>query len=175
LIGRPEGRPRPERVLKDAGAPPPSFRTDPQPRPGFSPCDHPLQHSNEPFGIVLAAERLLARNEGLDEHDENSEGTEDEDGNHSKTLIPLDAFARHGGARRLSPVYEESCILLRCRSGTFVRHSLAWRGPDRQTSTNVGREPSSPRQKGVQHPHEVLRRLDVRGVPGGELDHARVE
>ena len=29
LVGRPKGRPRPERVLKDADAPPPSFRTDP--------------------------------------------------------------------------------------------------------------------------------------------------
>src|SRR5207249_10316597 len=48
LSGRPEGRPRLKRVLKDAGAPP-SFRTDLQPRPGFSPCDHPSQPLNDVF------------------------------------------------------------------------------------------------------------------------------
>src|SRR5437667_229314 len=36
LIGRPEGRPRPERVLKDAGALP-SFRTDPAAEAGLQP------------------------------------------------------------------------------------------------------------------------------------------
>ena len=48
MSGRPEGRPRLKRVLKDAGAPP-SFRTDLQPRPGFSPCDHPSQPLNDVF------------------------------------------------------------------------------------------------------------------------------
>src|SRR6266566_3778110 len=48
LIGRPEGRPRPERVLKDAGARRPSGRT-PQPRPGFSPCEQPSKPLNDLF------------------------------------------------------------------------------------------------------------------------------
>src|ERR1041385_8559827 len=38
-----------------------------------------------------------------------------------------------------------------------------------------GRRRSAPREERVQHPHEVLRCLDVRGVSGGELDHSRVE
>src|SRR5205809_4015588 len=41
LIGRPEGRPRPERVLKDAGAPP-SFRTDPAAEAGLQPVRSPV-------------------------------------------------------------------------------------------------------------------------------------
>src|SRR6266699_1769945 len=44
-----------------------------------------------------------------------------------------------------------------------------------RSSTFGRRGPSSPRQKRVEHPYEVLRRLDVRGVPSGELDHPRVE
>src|SRR5207247_2800254 len=46
LIGRPEGRPRPERVLKDARAPS-SFRTDPAAEAGFSPCDYRSQPVND--------------------------------------------------------------------------------------------------------------------------------
>jgi hypothetical protein len=42
---------------KDAGAPP-SFRTGPQPRPGFSPCDHRSHPLTEPFQY---AARLTSR------------------------------------------------------------------------------------------------------------------
>src|SRR5205823_13808900 len=51
LIGRPEGRPRPERVLKDAGAPP-SFRTDPAAEAGLQPVRSPLPISQRPFSCT---------------------------------------------------------------------------------------------------------------------------
>src|SRR5438876_7044146 len=52
LIGRPEGRPRPERVLKDAGAPP-SFRTDPAAEAGLQPVRSRRHPSTTLLGIVL--------------------------------------------------------------------------------------------------------------------------
>src|SRR5437870_1486394 len=73
----------------------------------------------------------------------------------------------------------------RCRArafrfvGTIVNQGCSVAGGTysaRTRSSTFGRRgPSSPRQKRVEHPYEVLRRLDVRGVPGGELDHPRVE
>src|SRR5205809_6673068 len=50
LIGRPEGRPRPERVLKDAGAPP-SFRTDPAAEAGLQPVRSPVPTPNDLFQL----------------------------------------------------------------------------------------------------------------------------
>src|SRR5438094_103104 len=54
LGGRPEGRPRPERVLKDAGAPP-SFRTDPAAGAGagLQPVRSPVA-TPQRFNIPLA-------------------------------------------------------------------------------------------------------------------------
>src|SRR3989442_13795450 len=73
----------------------------------------------------------------------------------------------------------------RCRArafrfvGTIVNQGCSVAGGTysaRTRSSTFGRRgPSSPRQKRVEHPYEVLRRLDVRRVPSGELDHPRVE
>src|SRR5206468_12598749 len=48
LIGRPEGRPRRERVLKDAGTPP-SFRTDPAAEAGLQPVRSPVATTQPPL------------------------------------------------------------------------------------------------------------------------------
>src|SRR6266566_4901703 len=50
LIGRPEGRPRRERVLKDAGASP-SFRTDPAAEAGLQPVRSPVATPQRPFSV----------------------------------------------------------------------------------------------------------------------------
>src|SRR6266566_3110108 len=51
LIGRPEGRPRPERVLKDAGAPP-SFRRDRAAEAGPQPVPSPVATPQRPCRIL---------------------------------------------------------------------------------------------------------------------------
>src|SRR2546426_578596 len=53
LIGRPEGRPRPERVLKDAGAPP-SFRTNPAAEAGLQPVRSPVATPQRPFSAATS-------------------------------------------------------------------------------------------------------------------------
>src|SRR5437868_13439610 len=59
LIGRPEGRPRPERVLKEAGAPP-SFRTDHAAEAGLQPVRSPVATPERPLSTSRRVQRTVS-------------------------------------------------------------------------------------------------------------------
>src|SRR6184192_3525784 len=57
-------------------------------------------------------------------------------------------------------------------AGMMVPGTYRMPSHDGSVASGLRRPGSGAREEGVEHAHEILRRLDVRGVPRGELDHA---